>query len=495
MLDRRERRAANLTAVFKDNLCVFVASACYWAWFDSAVFSPTFFAPFYYDPALYAVHIVATLLFGLPVLLLGWGRRKRMRPFLERDSTLAAVALASVAGGMLVMVGAWWDSWVPVVCGDAFLGVSCSVQLLLWARAYSGCGTRATNVLIPASIALGVAIDVLVAGLAAWFAVAFTLLLPIVSLVAMRIAKRPATPRGEGNDAAGEVLTLAAIFPEGRLKPFGLSLSLVASFSLFGVSFGYVQCVAANLFVDSQGLLSIALLLTRGTTALAVLAAVCLLPRRVYAVFRAGILVGIGGFVVSPLIGLLGNENLVTSIVVTVGYTTFDIITWVLLVELSLTSDSDYASTFGSGRFVVHAGIVVGFILTQVILSMAEAADVWLAFSTMLGYLLVLAEVLLLSENSALWLLVRATVDERAADETTLGNRGPIDDARRVELMQNFSLTEREIEVMRLLLAGRSRPRIAEELCISENTVSTHVRQLYRKLGVHGCQELIDRFS
>ena len=51
-------------------------------------------------------------------------------------------------------------------------------------------------------------------------------------------------------------------------------------------------------------------------------------------------------------------------------------------------------------------------------------------------------------------------------------------------------LTPREIEVMQMLCAGRSRSYVAETLYISENTVKTHTDRLYKKLGVHSREEL-----
>ena len=53
-------------------------------------------------------------------------------------------------------------------------------------------------------------------------------------------------------------------------------------------------------------------------------------------------------------------------------------------------------------------------------------------------------------------------------------------------------LTSREAEICGLLAQGRSRPYIRELLCVSKNTVDTHVRHAYAKLGIHSNQELID---
>lgn len=53
-------------------------------------------------------------------------------------------------------------------------------------------------------------------------------------------------------------------------------------------------------------------------------------------------------------------------------------------------------------------------------------------------------------------------------------------------------LTERECDIAYYLSLGFSVKRIADILCISANTVSTHSARLYRKMGVHARQELID---
>jgi LuxR family maltose regulon positive regulatory protein len=45
-------------------------------------------------------------------------------------------------------------------------------------------------------------------------------------------------------------------------------------------------------------------------------------------------------------------------------------------------------------------------------------------------------------------------------------------------------LTERELEVLRLIVAGLSNPEIAEELFIAVSTVKSHVNHIYGKLDV-----------
>ncbi|MCX6036059.1 MAG: LuxR C-terminal-related transcriptional regulator [Chloroflexi bacterium] len=47
-------------------------------------------------------------------------------------------------------------------------------------------------------------------------------------------------------------------------------------------------------------------------------------------------------------------------------------------------------------------------------------------------------------------------------------------------------LSERELEVLQHLNSYLSTPEIADELIVSANTVRTHIKNIYGKLGVHG---------
>ena len=64
---------------------------------------------------------------------------------------------------------------------------------------------------------------------------------------------------------------------------------------------------------------------------------------------------------------------------------------------------------------------------------------------------------------------------------------------RRIEAVAlAHHLSRRETDVFALIARGRSVPFIAEALVISENTVRSHARRIYDKLGVHSKQELLN---
>ncbi|GAB2690762.1 LuxR C-terminal-related transcriptional regulator [Thalassiella azotivora] len=78
--------------------------------------------------------------------------------------------------------------------------------------------------------------------------------------------------------------------------------------------------------------------------------------------------------------------------------------------------------------------------------------------------------------------LARA-VRAAASGQTALG---PAVQARLLGRLRapGVSLTSREVDVLRLVAAGRSNDEVARELFISRATVKTHLAHLYDKLGV-----------
>ena len=83
---------------------------------------------------------------------------------------------------------------------------------------------------------------------------------------------------------------------------------------------------------------------------------------------------------------------------------------------------------------------------------------------------------------------LRALVDRLRTEEDSV-------EARCARAARAYELTRREEDMLKLLLEGRTRAEIARELFVSGNTVKTHIRNLYRKMGVAGKDELVETLA
>ncbi len=82
-------------------------------------------------------------------------------------------------------------------------------------------------------------------------------------------------------------------------------------------------------------------------------------------------------------------------------------------------------------------------------------------------------------------------------ESSKLVDRTPIDPLESVEskcavVSEAYGLTNREKEVFVLVAAGYNRKYICEKLVISEGTARTHIKHIYRKIGVHSKEELLE---
>ncbi len=58
---------------------------------------------------------------------------------------------------------------------------------------------------------------------------------------------------------------------------------------------------------------------------------------------------------------------------------------------------------------------------------------------------------------------------------------------------EKTALTKRELEILRQLSTGRTLTVIAGELHISQNTMKTHLKNLYKKIGADGRHDAVEK--
>lgn len=60
---------------------------------------------------------------------------------------------------------------------------------------------------------------------------------------------------------------------------------------------------------------------------------------------------------------------------------------------------------------------------------------------------------------------------------------------------EEFKITDREMEIIELIIKGQTAVKIADELCISARTVTTHISNIYKKSGVKNRVQLTNLFG
>lgn len=139
--------------------------------------------------------------------------------------------------------------------------------------------------------------------------------------------------------------------------------------------------------------------------------------------------------------------------------------------------------TFGVGQLINHGCGFLGTFTAGMLFAFPSLASA--DFTAAKGCVL-----------CALAFFVAAAVQGRRRQSAEASEPATVDEAQvreaLLELAREKHLSARETEVFLLLAKGRSAPFIRDELMVSLNTVSSHVKHIYGKLGIHSRQELID---
>lgn len=176
----------------------------------------------------------------------------------------------------------------------------------------------------------------------------------------------------------------------------------------------------------------------------------------------------------------------------------------VVAADRSFSATTVYAFCIPPTLISMEFGAGVGTILNQ-----TNASDIVLTSTIVILCLYALSSGLLLAS----WIQRKTRQDDVAAQSENTprdqGN-GPMGKLAATEktgvapsaletalalLCEVDPLTDREKEVVRLMLCGNNVPGISRRLFISENTVRGHLKNIYRKAEVHSRQELIETIS
>lgn len=142
-----------------------------------------------------------------------------------------------------------------------------------------------------------------------------------------------------------------------------------------------------------------------------------------------------------------------------------------------------------AGAYGLYSGFMHIFLLAGLMLSLGDLQQASSATYAVIASLIVYLMFIVLFVSRR-----RSETRDFKATVVFFADRGSFHDACQGKAGE-YGLSKREAEVMELLILGKGVDSIAQELCISANTVRTHTKNIYKKLKVHSRAELVELVS
>lgn len=177
----------------------------------------------------------------------------------------------------------------------------------------------------------------------------------------------------------------------------------------------------------------------------------------------------------------LGLPPVVSSLCSSVSASLVVMLLWLLLSDVAHHSDLHPYVVFGIGWSLYTGANYLGLALVRTTEIASSTMALGVALLWFLGVVMVFCLETRDPDVQRIFADLRRKVDPEEFASI---------DERCEQIAREYDLTEREVDVLKLLAKGRSKAYIAEALVISENTVRGHARRLYAKLGVHTRDEL-----
>ena len=162
----------------------------------------------------------------------------------------------------------------------------------------------------------------------------------------------------------------------------------------------------------------------------------------------------------------------------------YDLFWWSILGEM-LDLDKNPARILGIGLSANVLGVLAGGILGMAITT-TDAKNISPSVVALAVVFVILILLPLLHKRLSMLLKNHAFL-------TVLSEMSPNEQGKTMDSFARIgNLTERESEIASLLLKGRTYKMIASELYLSENTIKTHIKNIYSKYNIKSKMELVN---
>ena len=391
------------------------------------------------------------------IFLLGAIFAKQLSPLIRKRTAHWMALSFLLVSTTCVVIGAIHPDmtnalmWSAAICG----GIGVAVIVILWSELYGCLGPVRVALYYSASIVAAALIVYTMKGfLFPWFAT-FLFMLPIGSLVSLSLAF----------DSLSEKERPSAPFAEATF-PWKLAIWM----AVYSFAYGLAQSqLTTSTFGphSSPGVLAIGAFVFFGVA----------LRKRKFdfsAIFHVALPLAVAAFLFVPVVGNF-NQTF-TALCIAAAYTACSILLMIILTNMCYRQGISALWLFCIERSVRMIFNALGREARDPILELSIGID---------------SSIILLTERSitAQWGIGIKTSDAKRAEEIV---REDLLKNRSREIALNYRLSLREEEILTLLAQRKRNTAIASELFISEQTVKTHIRNLYKKLDVHSRDELFD---
>ena len=504
----------------------YVGSAFFMAWMNGAFFTSAVSSlgasshPIADTSGFWNLSLLGVFI-GLIALTAAEGRFGQLA--LNRRYLVAGTSAVCAGTALMVLSSVYPGAALQgLACVGAFMtGLFSASFYIAWSHVYGSLDSDDAELMIPLSVALSQLLSIVFCALQGWAAVICLVCAPAVS-VALLLACFRLVPGGVSAarfdgvaaDAAPgpDVVPGASSMPDavaGRpAQPHGL---LSPACGLLFAALWLVLSVVTLLVGDEGvqgGLEAMALAFVVSFVALSVLLFLYVnFSKRLSMLQAARIAVPL--VVASLLLLLLIPTAFVHGVFLLIRATLmfFWAIVWICCVKLIAEGRGTATRVMGTARGWIQGGAICSLLLAGIVVhgGLSLSMLVYLCVTLLVGAFAVAVPALVRASASVASDVTRAQgASDYGAPRHSGGSQVQDDqddeapasfEQRCALLAERYKLTPRELEIAAYLLRGRDLPFIRDTLFISRNTINTHVRHIYGKLGIHSKQELIDRFE
>lgn len=374
--------------------------------------------------------------------------------------------------------------------GPAFSGVGFALIAFVWKRALGTLDNGMIELSIPLSVFCAIPLYFLLFSLKGMFAMVVIALLPLASvcLASRMLAKEETTvehetaapPRNASEPTAASTMTSSN-------QPLKNLFAPVAMMFVIWMNIGFFRAIWSPIFVSDRFTYYLSPFIMAALLSLVVFSVLIFHGKTIRYETHQQVCRWVLPFACLAYALLCISGNAFVEAAYTANFTGV-IITQLYFWTASAKrcrAEGDIASTltFGCMFAALLLGGVCGVSIGLLVLPLINLNEVYtfvpLIITALITVMLALGA---LSERKA----------EKEPAQQPLSNFDDAIETQVQDLHNRFGFTPREQEILGMLLMGRSRPFIRDELGISLSTVNSHVKNIYEKSDVHSYQELLN---